>query len=247
MTIVYAHRGASTEAPENTLLAFHRAIELGADALELDLHITKDNVVVVCHDPDGARQAGVGFRFADVLWSEVKTWDAGFCLRDKTGNRPFAGKGLRLLQLQELLEEFPQVPLNIDLKVPIADEVVSLLRKQSAEPRVCLASFQEKTLQRVRALGYKGETSLAEAEAKRVVLLPTITQRGFLKTQAKRAQFPVSMAKPWVVKKLRKLGLKIDFWTINEPEMAKQVLALQVDGIMTDDPRKIVPVVKAWR
>ena len=247
MTRVYAHRGASIEAPENTLFAFHKAIELGADALELDVHITKDRAVVICHDPDGARQAGAGFRFQDVLWSEVKTWDAGFCLRDADGSRPFAGKGLRLMQLQELLEEFPQTPLNIDLKVPIAEEVVSLLRKQNAEARVCLASFQDKTLQRVRQLGYAGLTSLAEREAKQVVLLPALVQRGALRASGKVAQLPVSLAKPWVVKKLRTLGLQIDFWTINDPEVARQVLALQVDGIMTDDPRAIVPVVKSWR
>jgi glycerophosphoryl diester phosphodiesterase len=247
MTRVYAHRGASAEAPENTLFAFHKAIELGADALELDVHMTKDGAVLICHDPDGARQAGVGYRFCDVLWSEVKTWDAGFCFRERDGSRPFVAKGFRMMQLQELLEEFPQTPLNIDLKVPIAEQVVSILRKQNAEGRVCLASFQDKTLQRVRQLGYTGLTSLSEREAKQVVLLPALVQRGMLRAGGKVAQFPVSMAKPWVVKKLRKLGLQIDFWTINEPEVARQVLALHVDGIMTDDPRTIVPVVKSWR
>lgn len=245
MIKVYAHRGASAEAPENTLPAFERALALGADALELDVHATQDGVVIVSHDPDGGRVAGVGKNFAQVFWREVSSWDAGYGFRAPDGSRPFMGKSLRVLQLEELLEAFPETPLNIDLKAPIADLVVPLIKKHQAEHRVCLASFQDKTLQRVRSLGYQGPTSLGPGEAKRALLLPVFLQQGPLQVQARAAQLPVRYATPWVIGKLRALGLTIDFWTINQPEEAQRVARLGVDGIMTDDPRAVVPAIRA--
>src|SRR5256885_7560810 len=71
---VYAHRGASRELPENTMPAFRRALELGADALETDLHATADGVLVTSHDPDGARVFGVARRIADCRWRDVREW-----------------------------------------------------------------------------------------------------------------------------------------------------------------------------
>src|SRR5438309_6462542 len=91
---VYAHRGASRELPENTMPAFQRAPELGADALETDLHATADGVLVTSHDPDGARVLGVARRTADCRWSEVREW----------GVPP----------LEEGVRAFPDVPINVD-------------------------------------------------------------------------------------------------------------------------------------
>src|SRR5215831_10792514 len=159
---LYAHRGAAAEQPENTLPSFERALALGADALELDVHATRDGVIVVSHDPNGARMAGVHRSFCDASWDEVRGWDAGWGFRDPGGGggRPFAGRGYHMPTLEEVLRAFPGVPLNVDLKAPVADAAVTLLRQLGAESRVCLASFQAATLRRVRALGYAGETSL---------------------------------------------------------------------------------------
>src|SRR5262249_5081969 len=90
---LYAHRGAAAEAPENTLDSFARALAHGADALEMDVHLTRDGVVVVSHDPDGARMCGVGRRFADANWDEIRRWDAGWGFVAPDESRPFAGRG----------------------------------------------------------------------------------------------------------------------------------------------------------
>src|SRR5262245_17834342 len=84
MAIVYAHRGAAAERPENTLASFRRALELGADALETDVHLTADGAVVAIHDADGAR---VGARRAVAVstLAEVKAWDAGYVFVDARG------------------------------------------------------------------------------------------------------------------------------------------------------------------
>src|SRR5690242_3140965 len=92
---LYAHRGAAAEQPENTLPSFERALALGADALEMDVHATRDGVIVVSHDPDGARMTGVRRALAAATWDEVRTWDAGWGFAEAGGGpgRPFAGRG----------------------------------------------------------------------------------------------------------------------------------------------------------
>jgi glycerophosphoryl diester phosphodiesterase len=230
---LYAHRGAAAERPENTLPSFERALACGADALETDAHATRDGVIVLAHDPDGARMA----------WDEVRRWDAGWGFVLPDGSRPFAGRGVGVPRLADLVEAFPGVPLNVDLKAPIADEAVALLRRMSAEERVCLASFRSATLRRVRALGYRGPTALARAEVLRLLALPASLQRGPLRPAGTAAQLPVSLGRPWVVARCRALGLRVDYWTVNDPPLARRLLALAVDGIMSDDPARIAPVI----
>jgi glycerophosphoryl diester phosphodiesterase len=242
---VYAHRGAAAERPENTLVAFERALELGADALELDAHGTTDGVLVVSHDPSGARMAGVPTAFARARWDDVRGWDAGVGFRAPDGTQPFAGRGVRVPSLEEVVQAFPGVPLNVDLKAPVAERAVALLRRLGSEQRVCLASFQLATLARVRALGYRGPTSLARLEVARLIALPSALQRGRLAPRGQAAQLPLSLARPWVVARCRALGLRVDYWTVNDEPTARRLVAMGTDGIMTDDPARIVPVVRA--
>jgi glycerophosphoryl diester phosphodiesterase len=244
---LYAHRGAASESPENTLPSFALALELGADALEMDVHATLDGVLVVSHDPDGTRMAGVAMPFRAVPSAEVREWDAGTGFVARDGSRPFAGRGIRVPTLEEVVCAFPGVPLNVDLKAPVADAAVALLRRLGAEERVCLASFQASTLRRVRALGYAGPTSLASAEVAQLLALPAVLQRSFLRPRAARAQLPISLGRAIVVARCHALGLCVDYWTVNDAALARRLIALGADGIMTDDPRTIVPAVKAAR
>jgi glycerophosphoryl diester phosphodiesterase len=221
---VYAHRGASRELPENTLPAFRRALELGADALETDVHVTSDGVLVASHDPDGARVFGVPRRIGDCSFDEVHAWG--------------------IPSLEQVVREFPEVPINVDLKVPAAAVAVDTLRRLGAEQQVTLASFRSSTLRLVRALGYRGATSLGRSEVARLLSLPVAVQRGLLAPPGTYAQLPVSLAQPRVVHRCHALGLKVDYWTVNDPAQARLLVQLGVDGIMTDDPAAIVPVVR---
>ncbi len=228
---IYAHRGASAELPENTMAAFRRAVALGVDALELDIHATKDGVLVVAHDPDGQRMAGVRERLADLTFAEAQRWDVGH--------------GERLPRFEDVVTEFAALPLNVDLKRDIADATVTLLKRMNAEARVCLASFQVQTLHRVRALGYRGPTALSRPEVIAALALPPRLQRGPLRVHAARAQLPLWLARPWVVARMKTLGLAVDFWTVDDPALARRLVALGADGIMTNDPARIVPALRS--
>jgi glycerophosphoryl diester phosphodiesterase len=243
--LLYAHRGAAAERPENTLPSFERALELGADVLEMDVHATRDGALVVSHDPDGERMCGVARDFADASWDEVRGWDAGWGFTANGRERPFAGKGCGVPRFEDVMAAFPTVPLNVDLKAPVADEAVALVRRMGAEERVGLASFSTRTMRRVRALGYRGGTALAQWEAIHALATPRLFMRGPLRVAATAAQLPSWMIRPLVVRRCHALGLRVDVWTVNLPAEARRMIALGVDGIMTDDPACIAPVVHA--
>jgi glycerophosphoryl diester phosphodiesterase len=251
MAIVYAHRGAPAERPENTLASFRRALELGADALETDVHLTADGAVVAIHDPDGARVAGVERTIASSPLSEVQAWDAGYVFVDARRERPFVGQGHRIPTLDQILGELPKVRVNVDLKAEspeLAERFVEIVRRHAAEERVVAASFSRRPLQRLREIGWRGEMSLARIDFIGSWLIPRFLQRTC--PPGTRAQIPthagpLSLATRRLLVKFHALGLKVDYWTINDPTDAQRLVELGADGIMTDDPARIVPAVRA--
>lgn len=251
---LYAHRGASAERPENTLEAFARALEIGVDAIESDVHMTRDGRLVLSHDPDGARMCGVHREIRRSGIEEVRSWDAGWGFVAPDGSRPFAGRGLRVPTLEEVLLELPGVRLNLDIKQPdppIVEPLVALLRRHRAEERVTLASFQMWPLLRARWLGYRGETAMPRAEILTMLYAPIRLFRA-LPLRGSAAQLPLEagilrLDTPDTVARCRRLDLRLDYWTVNDPDTARRLLDLGADGIMTDDPAAIAPVFRERR
>jgi glycerophosphoryl diester phosphodiesterase len=240
---LYAHRGAAAELPENTMPSFRRALEIGADALEMDVHATSDGHVVVAHDPHGERMAGVRAAIRDTTLARLREWNVG-------ANHPRAnGAAYRIPTLEEVLVELAPVPINIDIKQwrpPIVDKVLALLRRHRAEQRTVLASFRLRTLLAVRARGFAGVTALAQPEVAALVFSPGRLYR-MVPLSGTAAQLPVRVGPlrfdtRRVIDKCHALGMRIDFWTINDPAEAERLLDLGADGIMTDDPAAMVPV-----
>jgi glycerophosphoryl diester phosphodiesterase len=246
---LYAHRGAAAELPENTVPAFLRALEVGADAIETDAHMTRDGHVVLSHDPSGQRMAGIAREIRAATLTEVRSWDVGRGFVDAQGGRPFEGGGYRIPTLAEALAACPHVPFNVDAKQGSPDMLPALLdviRKANAEDRVLVASFDARLLGRVRRLGYRGETGLGRADVLRVVCSPVAVLRRF-PIRGAAIQIPtrvgaVRLATRPFINKCHALGLKVHFWTINEPAEAERLLALGADGIMTDDPTRLAPL-----
>jgi glycerophosphoryl diester phosphodiesterase len=251
VTIVYAHRGAAAELPENTLPSFRRALELGADALETDVHLTADGEIVATHDEDGARVAGVRRAISASTLAEVQRWDAGHVFVDARGERPFEASGYHVPTLDELLVELPPVRLNVDLKSEdprLVTRFLEIVRRHGAEARIVAASFFRSTLVRLRRSGWAGDSSFARSEFLACWLVPSWLYLG--KPPGTRVQIPthagpLRFATPRSLKKLHALGLRVDFWTINDADEARRLVALGADGIMTDDPARIVPAVRS--
>jgi glycerophosphoryl diester phosphodiesterase len=252
--LLFGHRGAPRERPENTLPSFARALELGVDALETDVHMTADGHIVVSHDPDGGRAAGVATAFRRATLAEVQSWDAGRGFVDDDGGRPFAGRGIRVPTLEQVLIEFPDTPLNVDIKQvrpSMVPRLIALLRRLRAEERVRLASFSLRPLASVRARDYAGETALSELEVRALLLTPMFLFRRLPGTGT-AVQIPdragaLELGCPEIIDKCHRLGLRVDFWTIDDPARARELLRRGADGIMTDDPATIAPVFAALR
>jgi glycerophosphoryl diester phosphodiesterase len=254
MPRLYAHRGAAIERPENTLDAFARALALGADALETDLHLTADGHVVAAHDATLARTAGspVAIRLATL--AELRRCDVGWGFVDRDGRRPFAGSGARVPTLDEVLDAFPGVPINVDVKQrapAMVAPLLDLLRRRGAEQRVLVTSFDGAVLRAVRAAGYPGRTGLSLTEVLRLYAAPLRALRA-LPLGGGAAQLPprargLRLDTPGFIGKCHALGLRVDYWTINDPAEAERLLQAGADGIMTDDPAAIAPVFARWR
>jgi glycerophosphoryl diester phosphodiesterase len=236
------------------MVSFRRALELGVDVLETDAHLTRDGHVVLSHDPTGRRCCNVARELSASRLDEVREWDAGWGFRDAERRRPFAGQGIRIPTLEEVLVEFRGVRLNIDIKQtdpPMVEPLLELLKRHKAEGQVTLASFHLRTLLRVRVAGYSGETALPEAEVATMLFAPALLF-SVLPWRGQAAQLPLSSGRlrfdtADMVARCHRLGIRLDYWVVNDPAVAGRLLELGADGIMTDDPRAIAPVVEPHR
>jgi glycerophosphoryl diester phosphodiesterase len=221
--------------------AFRLALELGAHALETDAHMTRDGQIVLSHDPSGLRMAGVSRKIRDCTLAEVRGWNVGATFA--TSER----RSFRIPTLDEALVELSSVVFNVDAKQVFPDMIPTLLRcirAVRAEDRVRIASFSARNLRRVRALGYEGQTGLAGPELLALMLAPS--RVGRLLTFGDAAQVPrhalgLTFASQRAIDRLHALGLRVDFWTIDDPAEARRLLAMGADGIMTDDVRAVAP------
>jgi glycerophosphoryl diester phosphodiesterase len=244
---LYAHRGASAELPENTMPAFERAVEIGVDALEMDVQLTRDDQLIVVHDDHCARTTGAQSSWAELDLAQARALDSGWGFVGGDGSRPFAGQGITVPRFADVLDAFPTTPINVDIKGERAVQVMlDLVREKHAEDRVTLASFQTRTAVRVRRGGYAGATALSVYEVASLLSLPALLWRQ-LPLTGNAAQVPTHQGRlrfdrTTFIAKCHAVGLRVDFWTIDDPAEAQRLLALGADGIMTNDPRAIRPL-----
>lgn len=248
MTLVFGHRGAGAERPENTMGSFELALQRGADVLEMDVHLSRDGVVVVFHDESGRRMAGTPREVRNATFEELRRWDLGFGYRNQAGERCYLGAGFRVPSFAEVLEAFPSTPLNVDIKSrfpAIEREVIEVIRQHHAEDRVLLASFYDDVLDRVRALGYRGPTGLSRRELQRLWVTPLpVLASGLFPIRGQAAQVPlrhgpIRFDRASFIEKCHRLQVRVDYWTVNDAAAALRLAAMGADGIITDDPGKI--------
>jgi glycerophosphoryl diester phosphodiesterase len=241
---LFGHRGASCEAPENTLPAFSRALEHGVPFLELDCHATRDGEIVVLHDAEVARTTDGQGPISELSFAELERLDAGYRFTLDGHSFPFRGAGVRVPRFSEVLRAYPGTRLNLEVKQaepPIAEEVVRLVRRANVSQRVLLASAEEPILAAIvaldpgTALGSSTVDVIEFVKAAAGARLESFVPRGHA------LQIPPdAFGRPLVTRELvhaaHSLGLFVHVWTINEAAEMLRLLALGVDGVMSDDP-----------
>jgi glycerophosphoryl diester phosphodiesterase len=237
---VIGHRGDSAHFPENTIPSFDRAIELGADAIEFDLRVSRDGEVVIIHDPAVDRTTDGRGAVDSLTLAELKRLDAGARFSPDGGKTfPFRGKGLTIPTLDEMLARYASIPLLIEVKIPEAARLTpAVLERHDANRRVVLDSTDRNALEPFRGLPVITGASLRDI----VSILPR-TLIGLPLGQVVYRAFCVPLRYngiPVPVRRLARSGHRAGFpthvWTVNDPRVAEVLWRDGINGIISDDP-----------
>ena len=223
----FVHRGGDEKKTENTLEAFQYSSDLGFTFMETDVQFTKDDQVVVFHDIDLKRIAGLEKKISELSLKEIKSID-------------LIGGG-KIPTLDDLLSSFKNLRFNIDIKVDSAvDKTVDIIKSHDALNRTCLAAFSSKRLNRIRILAGKDAcTSMGQLEVSKLIMrswgLPFDKQPGMC-AQVPTAQWGIPVVTEGFIEEAHRQDKLVHVWTIDDPEEMRNLIKKSVDGLMTDKP-----------
>ena len=270
--INFAHQGGSFEGPSSTLHAIAQAIDVGATAIELDVHATKDRRLVVCHDETVDRTTDGAGQICDLTLAELKALDNAHWFiagEDVSPGRPAEEYLLRgrapgdgrfaVATLDEVLEEFPEVVVNLDIKrtAPDVEPYEELLAQTlSAHGRVddvIVASFNDSAIAAFRELSPSTPTSAATFETaefyrslqagEEPVVPPVVA------FQVPETVGEITLVDEAFVAAAHTAGIAVHVWTVNEADAMARLVDLGVDGIISDRPSLLEGALgpRAWR
>ena len=237
---ILAHRGLAVGAPENTLLAFAKAVALGISYIETDVHASSDGVAVISHDPDLARIGGRDELVSDLSLAELQRVELG-------GGQSFAS-------LAEALDGFPETRFNIDVKSADAVEpTVRAIRSAGAMSRVLVTSFGERrraaTVRQLPGVATSASASLFAGAllAGKIGISPAVrlALRSVDAVQIPERAVGLNTVTPRQLRSLHAAGVEVHVWTINDAEEMNRLLDLGVDGIVTDRADVAVQVLRS--
>ena len=231
MTKNFAHRGFSGKYPENTLLAFEKAVEAQADGIELDVQLTKDGEIVIIHDETIDRTTNGKGLVVDYTYEELEKFDASYIY---TGQFGF-NKIPTLREYFNLIKD-TNIITNIELKTGIneykgiEEKVYNLIKEFQLENRVIISSFNHYSVLRMKAIaprikcGFLTETWI-------------LNPSKYIKNYCAECYHPhFAMLTPKIVKELKTLGIEINTWTVNKEEDIRDMIAKGIDIIIGNFP-----------
>ncbi|MCY8031133.1 glycerophosphodiester phosphodiesterase [Bacillus inaquosorum] len=241
MTKIFAHRGASGQFPENTMLAFEKGIEAGADGIELDVQLTKDGRIVVIHDERLDRTTSLKGFVKDTAYDVIKTANAA-------ANHNQMDNDIKVPLLEDVLSwaEKKNFLINIELKNSVIryegmeEKVLKAVKRFNIEERIILSTFNHESLALCARLAPHIEraalTSDVLYQADRYIT--SIPASGY----HPKLNSPATADK--VLKKMRNSSIKVRQYTVNRPEDMKRLFEAGADGIFTDFPAKALALLK---
>lgn len=237
---VISHRGANKDAPQNTIPAFRRSLEIGCNGFETDIHLTSDGYPVICHNYTiDETSTGSGEVRAKTL-EELRTYDFGSYFNEKF-------KGTQLPLLDEFLDvsRDEQVEImNIEIKPPldgnleIVKKTIEAVKAKGLFDKLLISSFSPEVLVECKRIEPKCKTGFLYAPNKtfffKKMLFGYVNFAKSIKADYLHPHF-IGVTKHYV-KKLHKNGIKVNVWTVNKPEIAAKLIRYGVDGLITDLP-----------
>jgi len=239
-----AHRGGAKVAPENTLFAFTQARDRhGAHQLEMDVHLSRDGVPIVIHDPDVERITDGHGPVRSLLAAELARLDAAWHFSlDEGQTFPYRGQGIGLATLDEVLRRVP-LPAMIDIKdddEAAREATLAVIRAAGAEERVCIGSAQDSVAAALAEAAPAMARFFPEGAA-RTFLAAALTGRPVPETPYDVLAIPFAdsgreVATSGFITAAHAHGLSVQVWTVDEPEQMLALIERGADGIQTDRP-----------
>jgi glycerophosphoryl diester phosphodiesterase len=230
--LIQAHRGASACCPENTLEAFARAMEMGADGIELDVHLSKDGEIVVAHDARLERVSNGEGHINDHTLKELKSLDFGKLSSD--------GHICRIPTLSEVfsLVKLSVLTVNVELKTTerfypeLPGKLLALADEYAMGDRVIYSSFNHYSLKEIKTLDPSARIGLLYE----LGMVDPWVYANYVGADAIHPHYFVIAALPETVALCHEHGVKVNVWTVNEPDAINLMLKCAVDGIITNKP-----------
>lgn len=235
-----AHGGGLGHAPPNTLLALERALAMDADVFEVDVQQTKDGVMILRHDDTLDRTTNMTGRIADYTWAELMTADAG--ARTVIDGERYAGRGIAIPRMDEALSAFPEARWIMEIKNNTEAAALAMCKEiqdAGAEDRVLVGSFHDQAMAQFRAACPDVATSTSSGEVRNFVIAARLGLSRFVSTPAVAMQLPpeaeeIDLTHPRVLDAAHARGIRVQYWTINDPEEMRHLLDIGADGLITD-------------
>jgi len=245
--LLIAHRGGAGLAPENTILAFERAVKWwGADILELDVQPTRDGGAVVFHDSTLERTTDGRGQVSAHSTDELRQMDAGYHFRDSEGGTPFRNSGVGIATFAEVLERFPSLRINVEIKDARAQKAVgNAIRAAGAERRVLIAAGQRSCRSQFEA--YEGAVSASAGELRLFYAAFRLRTLTLLRPSYDALQMPeryggLRVLTPSLIDAAHTMNLAVHVWTVDQEDDMRRLLDWGVDGIVTDRPDRLARV-----
>ena len=250
--LLVAHRGGAKLAPENTLLAFRRAVEWwGSDMLEMDVRLTRDGCVVVIHDATVDRTTdGIG-SVAELTLDEIRGFDAGYHFKDLTGEHSFRGEGVTVPTFEEVLTALPDTRMNGEAKEPqVAGPLVEVIERHSAEHRVLVAAEFERSRRTVRQ--YPGPWGASRYQVFWFWVGHLLPWGNPFTPQADVLQVPeiwkgLRIVSTRFIRQAHARNLPVHVWTVDDPGDMRRLINWGVDAIQSDRPDLLASVLTEIR
>lgn len=247
--LVIAHRGGAGLWPENTMHAFEGARQLGVDVIETDVRSTSDGVLVLMHDATVERTTDGAGSVHEMTLAELKKLDAGYRWSPDVGKSfPLRGRGLTVPTLEEVFRAFPRMSFNIEPKQEtpsIIEPLCRLIRQHGMASRIVTGSFNHALMQEFRRVCPEVATSASPVEVVQFLAASKGAPEAAYQPAMQALQVPEyaggrQLLTESLVEAAHRRKLKVHAWTVNEIGDMRRLIEMDVDGIMTDYPDRLM-------
>lgn len=228
-------------------------MKLGIAYIETDCHPTRDGAIVLRHDETVDDTTDGSGRIADLALPELLELDAGHRFTPDGKSFPHRGKGVRIPLLAQALERFPQTRFNIEIKAgsrSVVEDVIQIVERAGANERVLLAAADDQVMAHIHAASPR--TAIGSSRADVLAFYESVLEKRWRSHQPRGQALQVPpefegqrLVTPEVVEAAHEVGLHVHVWTVNEPEEMRRLLALGVDGLMSDYPARLIEVAQS--